>query len=95
VGDFRHITARNAASKCSGNFFPRFSARRKIPAAAFGLKKYFGATLSSSTSRKDEDAPPSLWHSEVSAVQHSPGPVQKPEFGQRRENDGEISPMLR
>jgi hypothetical protein len=76
--------------RCSGNSRPRFSARRKIPAAALGLKKYLGATVSSSTSAKDENAAPSLGHSEVSAVQDSPGEVVKPELGQRRENDTEI-----
>jgi len=84
-------TARRASAKCWGNSRPRFSARLRIPAAALGLKKYLGATSSSSTSRNDEDAPPALGHSEVSAVQDSPGEVVKPEVGQRREKDGEIS----
>jgi hypothetical protein len=62
-----------------------------IPAAAFGLKKNLGGTSASSTSGKDEDAAPPLGHSEESTVQHSPGEVVKPEVGQRREYDGEIS----
>src|SRR5690606_35904242 len=33
-------TTVNAACKREGNFFPRFSARRKIPAQARALKKY-------------------------------------------------------
>jgi hypothetical protein len=61
-----------------------------MPAAALGLKKYLAGTSSSSTSAKDEDAPAALGHSEVSAVQHSPGEVVKPELGQRRQYDGEI-----
>jgi hypothetical protein len=66
-----------------------------MPRAAFGLKKYFEGTSSCNTSAsEDEDAAPSLGHSEVSAVQHSPGEVVKPELGQRRENDGEISSVL-
>jgi hypothetical protein len=62
-----------------------------IPAAALGLKKNLGGASATSTSGKDEDAAPTLGHSEVSAIQHSPGEVVKPEFGQRREYDGEIS----
>jgi hypothetical protein len=61
-----------------------------MPTAAFELKKNLGAALATSTSGKDVDTPPSLGDSEVSAVQHSPGAVVKPELGQRRENDGEI-----
>jgi hypothetical protein len=36
-----------------------------------------------------------LWHSEESTVQHSPGEVVKPEVGQRRENDPEVSSPIR
>jgi hypothetical protein len=75
----------------SGNSRPLFSERRKIPAAALGLKKNLSGTVSNSTSANDEDASPPLGHSEVSAVQHSPREVVKPELGQRREYDGEIS----
>lgn len=66
-----------------------------IPAAALGLKKNRSGTVASSTSGKDEDPSPSLGHSEVSAVQHSPCEVVKPELGQRRENDGEIASTVR
>lgn len=31
-------TVRRVSSKCVGNVFPRFSALRSIPCAAFGLK---------------------------------------------------------
>ena len=34
-------TAINAARNVSGNSFPRFSARRRMPAQALGLKKYW------------------------------------------------------
>lgn len=74
---------------------PRSCARLMIPAAAFGLKKNRSGTVANSTSGKDENAPPSLGHSEVSAVQHSPSEVVKPELGQRRENDSEISSAVR
>ncbi len=87
-------SACNAVLNSSGNLLPRFSARLKIPAAALGLKQNLGCTSASSTSRKDEYAPPPLGHSEVSTVQHSPGEIVKPELGQRRENDSEISPTL-
>jgi hypothetical protein len=80
-----------ASAKACGDSRPRFSARRKIPAAALGLKKNRSGTVSSSTSANDEDASPPLGHSEVSAVQHSPGEVVKPEVAQRREYDGEVS----
>jgi hypothetical protein len=66
-----------------------------MPAAALGLKENLGGQSATSTSGKDEDAPPPLGHSEVSAVQHSPGEVVKPALGQRRENDGEISAVVR
>jgi len=62
-----------------------------MPAAALGLKKYLAGTSASNTSAsEDEHASAALGDSEVSAVQHSPGEVVKPELGQRRENDGEI-----
>jgi len=91
VADARSV---RAVAKAGGNARPRLSARRKIPAAAFRLKKNRLGALSSSTSAKDENAPPALGHSEVSAVQHSPGEVVKPEVAQRTENDGEISSTL-
>jgi hypothetical protein len=87
-------TCARAEAKCSGNVFPRFCARLRIPAAALGLKKYLAGTLASSTSRKDVDTAPALGDSEVSAVQHSPREVVKPEVGQRREYDGIISSAL-
>jgi hypothetical protein len=84
-------TLASAAANCGGNVFPRRSARRKIPAAALGLKQYLSGTSASSTSAKEVDAPPPLGHAEVSAVQDSPSEVVNPEVGQRRENEGEIS----
>lgn len=42
--------ADSAECNAAGRGLPRFSARRRIPAHAFGLKKYLGSTLSSSTS---------------------------------------------
>ena len=89
--DARCLSARSSASGMSR---PRLPARLKIPAAAVELKKNLGAATSTSTSGKDEDTPPSLGNSEESAVQHSPGAVVKPELGQRREKDGEISSVV-
>lgn len=87
----RDARSARAVAKGAGNSRPRFAARLMIPAAAFGLKKNLGGTSASRTSGKDEDALTSLGHSEVSAIQHSPGEVVKPELGERREYDGEIS----
>jgi hypothetical protein len=64
-----------------------------MPAIAFGLKKNLGGTVASSTSGKDEDASPTLGHSEVSAVENSPGDVMKPEVDQDAEKDREISAL--
>lgn len=83
--DSERASCTSAVRRTSGNSRPRFSARRKIPAAALGLKKNLSGTASNSTSAKDEHTSPPLGHSEVSAVQHSPGEVVKPELGQRRE----------
>jgi hypothetical protein len=82
-GRFRLESADSAVLSATGNSRPRFSARRKIPAAALGLKKNLPGTAPSSTSASDEDASPPLGHSEVSAVQHSPGEIVKPDVAQR------------
>jgi len=88
-------SASSAVRNASGKTLPRLTARRKIPAAAFRLKKNRGATSAITTSAKDEDSPSPLGHSEVTAIQHSPGDIRKPEFVQRREKDGEISATVR
>jgi hypothetical protein len=68
---------------------PRFSARLKIPLAAFEeRKKRLGTSGSKMSDNEDSTAP--LGNSEVSRVQHSPANAI-PELGQRREKDGEIS----
>ncbi|HTZ63507.1 MAG TPA: hypothetical protein VMB51_05330 [Solirubrobacteraceae bacterium] len=92
----RFVDASSVRARCKagGNSRPCFSARRKIPAAALGLKKNLAGTSSSSTSGNDEDASPPLGHSEVSAVQHSPGEVVKPDVGQRREYEGEVASFV-
>jgi hypothetical protein len=80
----------SAVRNASGNSRPRFCARRRIPAAALGLKKYLAGTSASSTSGNDEEAPPPLGHSEEPAVQNSVGQVPKPEVGQAPEDGSEI-----
>lgn len=60
-----------AVRKWCGNTRPRFSARRKIPLAARGVKKNRGGTRLSKTSDKEHSAA-SLGHSEVAAVEHAP-----------------------
>ena len=49
---------------------PRFAARRKIPAAALGLKKYFLDTLLCRTADKEHSFA-SLGEVEITAVQHA------------------------
>lgn len=56
----------------SGIFFPRFSARRRIPRAASRPKKYFCGRPPVSKISDKEDAAAPLGDSEVLSVQHSP-----------------------
>jgi hypothetical protein len=65
-------TIRSASSNGRGNVFPRFSARRKIPAQAVGLKKYRWATGPVSSIEDSEHAAAPLRHSEPLRVQHAP-----------------------
>lgn len=58
-------TERSAATNCGGNFFPRFSARRRIPAHAFGVKKYRCGTSPVSKISDNEHTSPSLGHCPV------------------------------
>ena len=60
-----------AACKWDGNVRPRFAARRKIPAAARGLKKNLCGTWLSKTT-DNEHSLASLGHVEISAVEHTP-----------------------
>lgn len=62
-----------------------------MPSAALALKENRLGALSTSTSGNDEHTPPSLGDSEVTAVQHSPTEVVKPEVAQRPNHDPEIS----
>src|SRR5207249_2742524 len=73
---------------------PILSARRSIPFAAFGLKKYFSGTSSVSMTPNKEDPLARLWDSKVPAVKHTPCKTI-PELGQRPEYKPEISSLVR
>jgi hypothetical protein len=86
-------TASKAMRRASGNTRPRFAARRRIPAQAFGVKKYrCGTGLVSKTSDNEHTVSPlrdgtlEPVHTHVLSVQHSVGPpvpelAQCPEEG--------------
>ena len=84
-------TASRAAAKASGSFFPRFSARRRIPRQAFALKKYRCGTSPVSKMSDNEHATAPLWNSKVLSVKHSVGPPI-PEFAQAPEDGTKVSP---
>jgi hypothetical protein len=98
----RDAAARSARSSASGSFFPRLSARRRIPAHAFGLKKNRGGTLPVSSSTSDnEHTPPSLWdgtrvrfHSDVLSV-HDSVREPVPELDQRPEEGSKVPSAVR
>ena len=62
-------TACKAWSNAVGNVLPRFSARRSIPAHAFGLKKYWGSISPVSKICESEHATAPLRHSEPLRVE--------------------------
>src|SRR5712692_5091639 len=86
----RPATALSAASNCSGNFRPRFSARRSMPAAARGLKEYFAGALASKISDNEHTAA-SLGQVEILSVKYSPRDVTRPAFSKATEDREEIS----
>jgi hypothetical protein len=61
-----------AAKSAGGSFLPLDSARRRIPAQAFGLKKNRGATGPVSSIEETEHATAPLRHSEPLRVKHAP-----------------------
>jgi hypothetical protein len=71
IGYVVATTALNTSPRGFGKLFPLRSARRKIPAQAFGLKEYRGGVDVSKTSDK-KDTSASLWYSEELAVKNSP-----------------------
>ena len=66
------------------------STRRRIPTAAFWLKKYFASTGRVSMHGNNIDSLARLGDSEILAVEHSPRHTI-PELIQRLEYDGEVS----
>jgi hypothetical protein len=78
-------TSRNAR----GRTFPLLSARRRIPAQAFWLKKYRCGTTPVSKVSDNEHTTAALGHSEVLSVQHSIGePI--PELAQAPEEGTKV-----
>jgi hypothetical protein len=62
----------SADSRASGSARPRFAARRKIPAAALGLKQYLDRCGPVSKTSGKEDAAAPLGDSEPLSIQNSP-----------------------
>lgn len=83
----------NALLKGGNRFRPIRSARRMIPFAAFGLKKYLSGTAPFSMSSHNEDAGARLGDSEVFAVKHTPSHAI-PKVGQSPNDDCEISSVV-
>jgi len=78
-------TASKARRNGVGSSLPRLAARRRIPVAAFWLKKNLGGALGSSMS-DNEHTSAALGHSEVLSVKDAvgvpiPDPSQRPEDG--------------
>jgi hypothetical protein len=92
----RVVTCCKAWSNNGGKAFPRFSARRRIPAQAFELKKYLGGTVDLSKISDNEHTPSSLrdcpWKTVCSdplSVQHPVG-VLIPQLPQRPEEGSKV-----
>jgi preprotein translocase subunit SecD len=83
----------NAKYSDLGSSFPRLSARRSIPAAAFGLKEYFGWAWGTKMS-DNVDTAASLGDSEMLAVQDSPRQTI-PALGNRFEDDPHVLTFVR
>jgi hypothetical protein len=86
-------TAVKARRNVSGSSRPRFSARRKIPRHAFGLKKNFGGTWASKMPDNEHTAA-ALGDSEELCIQHAPRHTV-PELIQRGEDRLEVSAFVR
>jgi hypothetical protein len=83
----------NAFFKGGKSSLPIRLARRRMPFAAFGLKKYFGGTSPLSMASHNEHSLARLGDSEVFAVKHTPS-HSIPEFGQSPKDDCEISSFV-
>jgi hypothetical protein len=69
-------------------------ARRKMPDAAFWLKKYFDWSPVVSKTADKEQSTATLGDSEMLSVQHSPANAI-PEFDQRPDEDSHVSAAVR
>jgi hypothetical protein len=96
-------TCSKAVRSKGGNDLPRLSARRKMPAQAFALKKYRCGSLPRSKMSDNEDAAAALGHSEELSVQNPvrdpiPELDQRPEHGAKcpssvnRQDTGDVFP---
>lgn len=83
-------TDSNACRREGGNSRSRAAARRRIPAAALGLKKYLGGTGRVSKTSDNEHTAAALGHSEVLSVKHPPDHAV-PEFDQATDDDSEVT----
>jgi hypothetical protein len=84
------LSISNDRLKEGGRFLPIRSTLRRMPVAAFWLKKYFSETSPVSMHGNNVDATALLGDSEVFAVKHTPRDVI-PELIQRLEYDCEVS----
>ena len=76
----------------TGRSLPRRPARRKIPLAAFGLKKYLDRCGPVSKTSGNEEALAPLWNAGVLSVQHSPAKAI-PELLQRPDDGTHSAPV--
>lgn len=83
-----------ARANAGGSSFPRRSARRRIPAAAFADSQYRGGGGEVSRTSDNEHSAAPLGDSEISSVQSSPCDAV-PEFVQSVEDDGEVASLIR
>lgn len=95
VGVVEWLRARVSSSRrrSAGSVTPRSLARRRIPVAALGVKKYrLGTSPSSKTSDKEHASAP-LWYAVVLGIQFSVADTV-PERGQRPEDDPKIHSLI-
>src|SRR5690606_25377034 len=86
--------ASSAAARDGGSCLPRFTARRRMPRQAVGLKKNRCGTSPASSVCDNEHTAASLGHSKVLSVQNPVGePI--PEFCQHPEEGSKIPPSVR
>jgi len=87
-------TASSARRKAWGRSLPHLSARRRIPAQAFGLKKNRSGTVPVSKVADNEHTAASLGHSEILSVQDSVAHAI-PEFDHAPEDGTKVPSSVR